>query len=163
MVTRHDINAELDAAYATLPAIECRGQCSHSCVQIAMTEAERQRITERHGVTIRDGYVAAITRGPQPCVALTILKRCGVYDDRPAICRLWGLVPSMRCDAGCVPEGGFLTEEQGYSFLARVFDAVGERERAASLRAMFATPELARHTERLISAGNTNLMMRGRR
>jgi Fe-S-cluster containining protein len=44
--------------------------------------------------------------------------RCSVYLIRPMICRLWGLVETMPCLWGCVPER-YLTREEGFEFLAR--------------------------------------------
>src|SRR2546429_6087610 len=38
--------------------------------------------------------------------------RCTVYEVRPMICRLWGMVEGMQCPHGCVPEGGHLTEDR---------------------------------------------------
>lgn len=140
------VNTDLDAAYATLPAMECKGKCWDSCGPIAMTEPERRRIAGR-GVRIADGRMAD---GPAVCVALTMLRRCGVYDIRPAICRLWGMVPSLRCNFGCVPEGGLLSERDGYELLARIHEIAGQHAEAAQLRALFATPEIAERTERAL-------------
>jgi hypothetical protein len=60
-----------------------------------------------------------------------------VYEVRPMICRLWGMTPGMRCQFGCEPEGGFLTERQGYEFLARVAELGGNAADAARFRAPF--------------------------
>jgi Fe-S-cluster containining protein len=45
-------------------------------------------------------------------------ERCTVYEVRPLICRLWGLVESMPCPWGCKPER-YLTHEEGHELLAR--------------------------------------------
>jgi Fe-S-cluster containining protein len=38
------------------------------------------------------------------CDKLTLTKRCSIYEDRPAICRVYGLLRKvMRCPHGCVP------------------------------------------------------------
>lgn len=110
-------SAELAAAYASLPAIECRGQCQDSCGSIAMSRLEQARIAARYGRTLP--LIAAFDRS---CPALTILGRCSVYADRPMVCRLWGLVPSMRCPHGCLPEGGLLDEAEGLRLMARVIE-----------------------------------------
>jgi len=116
--------AQLAAIYASLPEIECRGQCQNSCGSIGMTRLEQARISQRHGRTLP--LVAAFDAG---CPALTILGRCSVYADRPMVCRLWGLVPSMRCEHGCLPEGGELSEEQGRRLMAQVV-SIGRRAAA---------------------------------
>lgn len=95
----------LDAVYATVPTMRCKGLCQDCCRSVAMTEPERARIEERHGIRIDDG--AYLERG---CPALGPFGHCRVYPDRPLVCRLWGAVPSMRCPYGCEPEGGLMTE-----------------------------------------------------
>lgn len=48
---------------------------------------------------------------------LTADRRCGVYEVRPLICRLWGIIESLPCPYGCVPEGGYLPDEDGWRLL----------------------------------------------
>lgn len=48
---------------------------------------------------------------------LTEEHRCSVYEIRPMICRLWGLVRGMPCPYGCRPEGGLLPDEEGQRLL----------------------------------------------
>ncbi len=87
---------ELDALYAQLPAIACQGLCHDSCGPIDMSVRERARIIERAG---------PVTCGPgASCSMLTAQRRCGVYDIRPTICRLWGLMRALRCPYGCEPQ-----------------------------------------------------------
>ena len=88
---------ELDALYATLPTLACKGYCHDSCGPIDMSVRERARIVERARKPITCGLGAS-------CSMLTAERRCSVYDIRPMICRLWGLTKGMRCPYGCVPE-----------------------------------------------------------
>jgi Fe-S-cluster containining protein len=138
---RETVNTRLDVIYARLPAMECRGQCWDSCGSIGMTRPEQQLVEQRHGVKLP--IAAAFTGAQARCPALTMLGRCGVYDSRPLICRLWGLVPSMRCNWGCLPEGGLLSDAEGYLLMADVFELAGDHRGAANLRAMWGTPESA--------------------
>lgn len=94
---------ELDALYASLPKMECRGFCHDSCGPIDMSVRERARIEERAG---------AITCANQTCSMLTAERRCAVYELRPMVCRLWGLSKRMSCPYGCEPEGGFLSDRE---------------------------------------------------
>jgi hypothetical protein len=77
-----------------------------------MSARERERIRERHGVDLPE-----ITRyGDRPgddwlsdrpftnCPALTEDKKCSVYEDRPLICRIWGVAETLPCVYGCVPD-----------------------------------------------------------
>ena len=50
--------------------------------------------------------------------------RCSVYDIRPMICRLWGIVETMLCHHGCKPDR-VLTAEEGFEFLQRAAEIGG--------------------------------------
>jgi Fe-S-cluster containining protein len=101
---------QLDALYAEMPALECQGKCAEACGPIAMTRVEWERITDRGPV----GSLAADLTCP-----LLVDERCSVYDVRPTICRLWGMVESMPCEWGCKPTR-MLTNDEGRVFLERV-------------------------------------------
>ncbi len=142
-----DALREIDAIYASLPTIECRGECWDSCGSIAMTSVEQRRIATRHGRILPlqasfDGL----------CPALTMLGRCSVYADRPLVCRLFGLVPSMRCNFGCVPDGGLMTERDGYLTIARVAELSGDHTLAAEIRSQWEDPAVAVETEKRLKA-----------
>ncbi len=111
--------SELDAIYAAVPPVDCKGLCQESCGSVAMTEPERRRIAARHGLVIPDGAFAFDDR--KYCPALTPVGQCGVYDDRPLICRLWGTTKSMRCPHGCVPAAGFTPERVAQNLMYRLF------------------------------------------
>lgn len=115
-MARRDRIAELDALYSELPSLECQGLCGESCAHIGMTTMERERIAESG---------PRITFDQNPCPALDFIGRCMVYDKRPMICRLWGVVEDMKCHYGCEPER-YLTREEGFTFLARVREITGE-------------------------------------
>lgn len=139
---------QLDDLYAELPAIDCQGLCWDSCDRIDMSRAERRRIAADAGVEIPDGTKAA---GPTLCVALTMFRQCGVYEIRPLICRLWGLIESLPCTFGCRPDR-YLTDQEAYEFIARAYDISGQRAEAARVRAPWATPELAERTAAALRA-----------
>jgi hypothetical protein len=119
----------LDVLYATLPRLDCQKKCSECCGPVAMTRLEAKRINQ----------VAEIRTFPLPathedrnfgmyrCVVVQedltcpLLKDglCSVYAIRPAICRLWGLVPKMKCPHGCEPER-WITKEEEFAFIEAV-------------------------------------------
>jgi hypothetical protein len=103
---------QLEALYAELPAIPCQRKCHESCGPILMTKLEWTRI-ER----VATGNFREI----EPDLNCPLLRNneCSVYETRPLICRLWGLVERMRCPFGCVPER-WLTDAEAYSLLDRV-------------------------------------------
>lgn len=101
----------LDNLYAGLPKIECKRLCQQACGPIMLTPLERRRIVSE------TGRIPPI--GPELSCPLLRDGACSVYEIRPAICRLWGLVdrPTMRCPHGCVPER-WLSDPEAHAVLA---------------------------------------------
>lgn len=119
----------LAAVYAQIPTIECRGSCHDSCGPIRMTRTEHRLVTAA-GVDVPDrGFESA----GLSCPALTMLRRCGVYEARPVVCRLWGVVDAMPCTYGCRP-ARMLTMAEGYELLAQAADIDGDTTAAAQFR-----------------------------
>lgn len=113
---KYGARRRLDVLYAELPALDCKGLCAESCGPIRMSRAEWVRITDRLGhepEALPDGTCPMLTDG-----------RCSVYDIRPMLCRLWGIVEVMPCRFGCEPARP-LTREEGYVFLERAA-AIGQ-------------------------------------
>lgn len=102
------LDARIEAIWARIPDAGCKGLCSDSCGPIGMSDAERDRIARRHGVTIRH---AETKPGTLNCPALDG-GRCSVYADRPAVCRSWGAVEALPCPHGCQPAAGRLTDAE---------------------------------------------------
>lgn len=128
---RRSREEQLRQLWAQIPTINCQGLCADSCCSMWQTHTEQQVIRRHTGVTLPLIHAGA------PCRALTVLRRCSVYDHRPIICRLWGATPSMRCDYGCIPEGGFLTDRQAYEIIARAAEIDGDHDTAEQIRAGF--------------------------
>lgn len=122
---------QLQEIWDQLPTITCQGLCADSCCSMWQTTLEQQIIQRRTGRTL------PLIHAGSPCTALTILRRCSIYEHRPLICRLWGMTASMRCDYGCIPEGGFLTDRQAYELIAQVAELAGDHEGAEQIRAPF--------------------------
>ena len=126
----------LAAIYAQVPPIDCQGLCHTSCGPIQMTRTEHLA-TERRGVTIPD---RTVREAGAWCEALTMFKRCAIYEARPLLCRLWGVIEVLPCTYGCRPER-YLTGAQGYELLAQAYAIDGQkamvrlfREGAAAMR-----------------------------
>lgn len=109
----------LEEIYAAVPKIECRKRCFAACSFIPLHVAELKRITDNSKVSIEtmeymdDPDVKMIkTVGDDRC-PLLIFNECSVYELRPLICRMYGVVESMRCQHGCVPERVLSNEEAG--------------------------------------------------
>lgn len=105
----------LRALYARVPGIACKRLCGDAyCGPIVMTELELAVLTtstpapadvEPFGpgtVIIGDGngsYLGAACPLYDPSA-----DACTAYQDRPLVCRLWGVVAKLRCPHGCRPE-----------------------------------------------------------
>jgi Fe-S-cluster containining protein len=117
-LTRSQMDAELQKLYDQIPEIpDCDGRCWQSCGPVGMSDRERQRIRQA-GVRIAPYEQAMAAADTYWCEALTGGKRCAVYEMRPIICRLWGAVEGMPCVFGCIPEGGWLSDEEGRRLIA---------------------------------------------
>lgn len=119
------LDLSLQDVYARIPPVACRGLCVDSCGPISMSVEEASRLHSR-GVTIPPmaEAIAALERGEDYyCPALKD-GRCGVYDDRPTICRLWGATESMRCPHGCTPAAA-LTQTESHRLLRLAADVGG--------------------------------------
>lgn len=123
-----DLNAELDRLYKTLPHIKCKQLCQDCCGPIAMTEAEWRRIVDRVGCVTpvqrmmlklesRQSIGRAVITDCETCPLLRD-GQCSIYDIRPLICRIWGLVKDMRCPHGCTPKF-WLSPRQSYELLSQ--------------------------------------------
>lgn len=97
-----------DRLYARIPAVACQRRCQRSCVPVQMLPHERARITAGGG-----HHLSHV--GPA-CALLDERGACSVYDQRPAICRLWGAVDTMPCPHGCQPER-WMTEAEALALL----------------------------------------------
>lgn len=92
---------ELEALYAALPALACKGLCQHSCdehVEASDLEHARARTA---GV---DLTVPTATGACPALVATFGAGHCGIHPVRPMVCRLWGIAASMPCPHGCLPD-----------------------------------------------------------
>ncbi len=97
--------AQLDVVYAEMPTVACKGLCQESCGPIvqARSTAEQELLRMQDAGGEKRGRQQ---RRPLSCPYLTAedeTGRCSIYESRPAICRLWGIVdvPLMRCTHGC--------------------------------------------------------------
>lgn len=99
-----DMNTALQKIYSQVPRLQCKGHCHIYCTVIPTHPAEAENIIEKHGA------VPLPTKDKLRCSYLGEDKRCQIYEDRPLICRLWGAVRKMKCEWGCSPIGGYLSE-----------------------------------------------------
>lgn len=117
------IDDRLEALYASLPALECLGLCIESCGTITMGLHEQRRVERQTGEPLR-----TMDRIVDNCPYLED-RRCSVYEVRPLVCRLWGLVdsPELRCEYGCTPER-WLTRDEALALMRRSLAISGGKE-----------------------------------
>lgn len=132
-------DAQLEALYAQVPELDCKGLCHTSCGVIEASVRERERMQEA-GVRLPylDEFLEMDRAGLEiSCPALTEDKRCGVYEVRPMICRLWGTTDSMPCPYGCEPVDGegLIEEPGGFELLAKSMEAGGNPDGRGEVKA----------------------------
>ena len=120
------MTAQLQTLYATLPRLDCKGLCARSCGPILCEIAEAKACGANYGTLRWEGRAVAVFSVDRK-TRCNLLKngRCTAYEHRPAVCRLWGLVETMPCMYGCVPER-YLTHEEGHAFLRSVRELCAE-------------------------------------
>lgn len=123
-----DLFARLDALYARLPAMTCKGRCAIACGPIVLSDLEARRLQLATHVKPRtvirllaDGGAPAVLR--ERCIYLEDERRCTAYDARPLICRAWGLVRLMSCMHGCLPTSW--VNDLEFATLARDVERLG--------------------------------------
>lgn len=102
-----------------------------------MSARERDRLREAGYEITPPGkaMLALALKGDFRCDALTPFNRCGAYERRPAICRLYGATEGMECPRGCLPEGGYLTADEGGDILREALRTGAPPEGLAVTRA----------------------------
>jgi len=106
----------LDEIYARIPSISCKRQCHTTCGLIPLSRAESERARVR-GLRVVPNQISEWMLEPSrgACPALVGIE-CTIYDDRPLICRLFGVVEGLECRWGCKPER-LLTRQEAAELL----------------------------------------------
>lgn len=121
MSSRPSVLRELDAIYAELPTIECKGLCGKTnCGPVHGCKVEDRNIREATGKPLQFPMVSI---NALDCPHLTKENRCSIYEVRPLICRLFGMVQvrPMICPHGCKPSR-WMSHAEANDFMKRVFD-----------------------------------------
>lgn len=109
----------LAQAYSRIPAVPCKGLCAESCgfIPVFPNEPIVTLTNPSHILPdpTRDGGIMLFDTDKSACPHL-IENRCSQYEDRPAICRMWGAAIGMECPHGCVPER-WLSRKDGHALL----------------------------------------------
>lgn len=103
------MNSKLARAYAKVPQIACKGLCHESCGIIPLIGKERElanRVAPEHveKLGIKGADLVIYDDEKRGCCPFLAEKRCSIYEERPFMCRVWGVVDGMPCPHGCQPE-----------------------------------------------------------
>lgn len=99
------MHPKLKAIYDRIPEFNCLGLCYQTCGVIPMYPAEVAHLKSR-------GIELPAAGGNLTCSHLRWemanqhpngMPKCGIYDDRPYICRISGATENLRCEFGCTP------------------------------------------------------------
>lgn len=105
---------KLQDIYDEIPTLDCKGKCHESCGPITYTQIEEERITSK-GQDPPEPQSGTMT-----CSKLIpLVKKCSIYEDRPLICRLFGVVEGMKCEHGCTPEGGYMSDQRAFQLMRK--------------------------------------------
>jgi hypothetical protein len=115
--------------YSRIPKLNCQRKCQEACGPIGMTPLEWRRMGSPLPVIARDdSSVFILNPDTLSCPVLSQeTGLCRSYEQRPVICRLWGVVRSMACPFGCEPER-WLTDEEASRLMRDVEDAADTRK-----------------------------------
>lgn len=107
-----------------IPKIDCQRTCGKSvCGPVALTELEKKVIKDQFGLKSKDDFFQQTAQCPfyQPSIMGQTMEECRIYETRPLICRLWGVVDvdGMRCPYQCRVTPRMLTRDEAYQILQR--------------------------------------------
>lgn len=118
--------AKIDALLINLPTFKCKDGCSDCCGPVELSRLEYLRciqVSGRSAEDVRQQMQYNLKQGIYSCPLLNSKTgRCTVYEVRPAICRLFGVVRNqLLCPHGYAPEStALLSDEQARNILKKV-------------------------------------------
>ena len=113
-----EVKRRLFRIYSRIPKLRCKENCGKCCGVHHWFYAEWLVITDwlkKHGRT--ELFAKSIF---DPCPYLDERRRCTIYEVRPTICRLYGVVETLRCPY--VKPERYLTEEEARQILNEVVE-----------------------------------------
>jgi Fe-S-cluster containining protein len=100
---------KIRAIWEQIPSVRCKPGCYDCCGPVLMTKTEWKNITpKRKHLSLDCPYIKD--------------SKCGIYNDRPTICRLFGTCgdhPMLKCPHGCIADNP-ITDKQAREILSEV-------------------------------------------
>ncbi len=108
-----------------IPTFECIPGCTDCCGPVHAAPWEESQIEKHTGKEakfrrlLNEIAASKSSFGPNVCLRCpySLNGNCGIYNDRPIICRLFGTIPEVLCPHGRRPKV-LLTKEQGAKITA---------------------------------------------
>lgn len=119
---------KIDELLNGLPTFKCKQGCFDCCGPVKLSRLEYLRCIKASGRTAKDVKQQMqnnLKQGIYTCPLLNAeTKKCTVYEVRPAICRLFGVVKGeLICPHGYAPEStALISDEQSREILRKVDD-----------------------------------------
>lgn len=119
---------KIDELLSGLPTFQCKEGCFDCCGPVKLSRLEYLRcikVSGRSAKDVKQQMQNNLKQGIYACSLLdTETKKCTVYEVRPAICRLFGVVKGeLLCPHGYAPESSALiSDEQSREILRKVDD-----------------------------------------
>lgn len=115
------MHPQLKKIYKRLPNIQCKGLCHNQCTVIKVSNIEREEICKKLNfdpfMTAKETgidyfeNVSRISPDKLKCPMLDVNNKCSIYENRPFICRVYGLSKRLKCEHGCIPDRWFDDKE----------------------------------------------------
>ena len=118
--------AKIDELLSGLPTFRCKEGCFDCCGPVIISRLEYLRCIKASGRTTEDVRRQMQNNLKQKIYTCPLLdaetKKCTVYEVRPAICRLFGVVKGeLLCPHGYAPDpSALLSDEQSREILRKV-------------------------------------------
>lgn len=122
---------KIDALLDKLPTFKCKEGCFDCCGPVELSRLEYQRCVQASGRTaedIRRQMQDNIKQGTYLCPLLDVeTGKCTVYEVRPTICRLFGVVrQELVCPHGYAPEDSVMLSNQQAREILRKVEELGK-------------------------------------
>lgn len=119
---RGSFKMTLDSIYARIPKVACQRKCQEACGPIPMEPIEFVQIYKRAPRPEEKEFMGKplmISGVTGQCPKLSRNGDCMAYENRPAICRIFGTVYAMACPFGCQPDR-WLTDREAHEILSDI-------------------------------------------
>lgn len=119
---------KIDELLSGLPIFQCKEGCFDCCGPVKLSRLEYMRCIQASGRSAKDVKQQMQDNLKQAIYTCPLLdtetRKCTVYEVRPAICRLFGVVKGeLLCPHGYAPESAVLiSDEQSREILRKVDD-----------------------------------------